>query len=175
VNRTQLIPPRATASRPAPGGVQIRAATARDGEAMLRFVAGLSPGTQFLRFFTAVPRPSSGLLSRLCGAGEMSDVLVATDDGVIVGHAMAADSTGTDGGRVADIGVVVADQWQHRGIGAAMLRDLIGRAAGRGVSELVMDVRPENRTMLAMIGRRWASARYQAAADAITVRVRLSG
>src|SRR6266581_4433283 len=154
--------------------VQIRSAAAADCEAIRSFVTGLSLRTRFLRFFAPVSPPSPSLLRGLCGVTG-SDVLLATDDDAIVGHAMAADSTGPDGGRVADIGLVVADSWQNRGVGSAMLRGLADRAAVRGVSTLVMDVLPENRRMLEMISRHWAGASYEFRPDAVTVRVPLAG
>jgi ribosomal protein S18 acetylase RimI-like enzyme len=163
-------------SRPAsiPDGVRIRGASAQDRGAMISFLAGLSLRTQSFRFFAAVPRPGPGLLQRMCGAGpEPGDVLVATAGEVIIGHAMAADSRGPAGSRVADIGIVIADGWQDRGIGSLMMRALVDRAAARGVCELVMDVKPENRKMLAMIERRWPGARHQLAGDAVTIRVAL--
>jgi GNAT superfamily N-acetyltransferase len=154
--------------------VQYRSATASDCDAIRWFVAGLSLRTRFLRFFTPASPLSSGVLRAMCGAGRTSDVLVATHDGVVIGHAMAADSISPDGCRVTDIGVVIADPWQSRGVGSMILRRLVARAAARGVSVLVMDVLPENRPMLAMISRRWADAHYEFGADSVTVRVFLS-
>ena len=158
----------------APGSgdaVQYRGATASDCEAIRWFVAGLSLHTRFLRFFTPASPPSSSVLRAMCGADRTTDVLVATHDGVIIGHAMAADSVSPDGCRVTDIGVVIADHWQNRGVGSMILGRLVARAAARGVSVLVMDVLPENRPMLAMISRRWADPHYEFAADSVTVRV----
>jgi GNAT superfamily N-acetyltransferase len=167
MSRTQLAP--VTGS-----GVQIRPAVAADCEAIGSFIAGLSLRTRFLRFFAPASPPSPSLLRGLCGAAG-GDVLVATDDDVVVGHAMAADSVGPDGTRVSDVGLVVADRWQNRHVGSAMLRDLAERAAARGVSALVMDILPENRRMLAMISRRWADATYQYRPDAVQVLVHLPG
>lgn len=152
-------------------GLQIRSAAAADCEAISSFVAGLSLRTRFLRFFAPASPPSPSLLRGLCGVTG-SDVLLATDGSEVVGHAMAADS-GPDGDRVADIGLVVADSWQNRGVGSAMLQGLADRAAERGVSALVMDVLPENRRMLDMISRHWADASYEFRPDAVTVRVPL--
>ena len=97
-----------------------------------------------------------------------------THDGAIIGHALAADSVSPDGRRVTDIGVVIADHWQSRGVGSVIMGRLVARAAARGVSVLAMDVLPENRPMLAMISRRWADAQYEFGADSVTVRVLLS-
>jgi GNAT superfamily N-acetyltransferase len=166
VNRTQEGPR---------GGIQIRGASAADCEAIKTFVAGLSLRARFLRFFTPASPPTPAVLRGLCGGGRTTDVLVATAGGTVIGHAMAADSTGPDGGRVTDIGLVVADHWQHRGVGSDLLGRVIARAAARGVSALEMDVLPENRPMLAMISSRWADARYEYGGGSVTVRVPLAG
>jgi GNAT superfamily N-acetyltransferase len=155
--------------------VRYRSATAADCDAIRWFVAGLSLRTRFLRFFTPASPLSSAVLRAMCGADGTADVLVATHDGLVIGHAMAVDSVSPDGGRVTDIGVVIADHWQSRGVGSMIMGRLVARAAARGVSVLVMDVLPENRPMLAMIARRWADAQYEFGADSVTVRVYLSG
>jgi GNAT superfamily N-acetyltransferase len=183
VNRTQLdeagnaseaVERADLATVPSGDAVQYRRATAADCEAIRWFVAGLSLRTRFLRFFTPASPLSSAVLRAMCRADRTTDVLVATHGGMIVGHAMAVDSVSPDGCRVTDIGVVIADHWQRRGIGSMIMGRLVTRAAARGVSVLVMDVLPENRPMLAMISRRWADAQYEFGADSVTVRVYLS-
>jgi Acetyltransferase (GNAT) family len=109
----------------------------------------------------------------LCGGGGKTDVIVAAEGGLIIGHAMAVHSTRPDGIRVADVGMVVADEWQGRGVGSALLRILIGRAHARGAMVAVLDVLAENRRVLAIIGRRWPDACYDRSADAVTIQARL--
>jgi len=155
--------------------IQIRTASAADCEAIKSFVVGLSLRARFLRFFTPASPPTPAVLRGLCGGGRTTDVLVATAGGTVIGHAMAADSTGPDGGQVTDIGLVVADRWQHRGVGSDLFGRVIARAAARGVRGLEMDVLPENRTMLAMISRRWADASYEYDGGSVIVRVPLAG
>jgi GNAT superfamily N-acetyltransferase len=157
------------------GAVEIRAASAADCEAIRSFVLGLSQRSRFLRFFSPVAPPSSAVLRGMCGAGPGTDVLVATEDGVIVGHAMASDVTGPDGRPESDLGLVVADRCQSHGFGSRLLGEVIARAAARGVSGLVMEVLPENRRMLAMIARRFEGARYEFGGGSVTVRVGLPG
>ena len=169
MTRTQLVP------GGIPGGIQVRAASAADCEAIRSFVAGLSLRARYLRFFTSVATPSPAVLRGLCGAGRTTDVLVATAGGAVIGHAMAADVVGSDGGPATDIGLVVADGWQGRGVGSGLLDRIIARAAARGVSGLELEILAENRRMLAMIARRWADARYDYGGGAVTVRVRLAG
>jgi GNAT superfamily N-acetyltransferase len=153
--------------------IQVRAASAADCEAIKSFVAGLSPHARFLRFFTPAATPTPSVLRGLCGAGRTTDVLLATAGGAVIGHAMAADADGPDGRRVTDIGLMVADRWQHRGVGSDLLRRIVARAADRGVSGLELEVLPENRPMLAMIHHRWAGAGYEFGGGAVTVRVPL--
>jgi GNAT superfamily N-acetyltransferase len=174
VNRTQLAPQGTRAG----GSIRIRPADAADCAAISLFVAGLSARARFLRFFGPASPPSSSVLRGMCGAGLTTDVLVATDDqadsGAVIGHAMAADSIAPDGSRVTDVGLVVADRWQHHGVGSDLLSRLVARAEARGVSALVMDVLPENRPMLTMISRKWPGAAFAFAPDAVTVRVSLA-
>jgi GNAT superfamily N-acetyltransferase len=83
---------------------------------------------------------------------------------------MAAD--GRDG-RATDIGVVVADAWQRRGVGAALMRALVARAQARGVTSLAMDVLPGNRRVLAMILAHWPDAAVGQNPDSVDIRVPL--
>ncbi len=159
-----------------PGGaVEIRAASAADAEAIKSFVMGLSLRSRFLRFFSPVAPPTSAVLRGMCAAGPDTDALVATADGMVVGHVMASDIVGPDARPVADIGLVVADRWQGRGVGSQLLSQVIARAAARGVSGLVMEVLPENRQMLAMIARRLPGAGYEFGGGSVTIRVPLPG
>jgi GNAT superfamily N-acetyltransferase len=165
VYRTQ-----AKAARP----VEFRAAGPRDAGQIRDFVNGLSPRTQFLRFFAQVAPPSSGLLRALSGTDGRADVVLAWHRGRLIGHGMAADRTGGDGARISDIGLVVADGWQQRGVGTALLRIMAARAAARGASMLAMDVLPGNDRILGVIEHRWPGARRERGPDSIIVRVDLT-
>ena len=147
----------------------IRPAGPLDMAALGDFFAGLSVKTRYLRFFAPV-RPTPALLRMLSGGGTHVDAVVAVRGGVIIGHAMAADQPATEGPRrpgaardplgptVTDIGVVVADAWQGRGVGSALVRALVARAQARGVTSMTMEVLHANHRVLAMIGRRWPAA-----------------
>lgn len=133
------------------------------------FFAGLSVESRYLRFFAPVI-PAHGLLDMLAGRHARVDAIVAVANGVIVGHAMAADNRD---GRATDIGVVVADDWQRRGVGAALMRALVARAQARGVTSLAMDVLPGNRRVLAMILAHWPDAAVGQNPDSVDIRVPL--
>jgi GNAT superfamily N-acetyltransferase len=176
------------------GLITIRPAGRADAEAIRSFITGLSPRTQYRRFFAGVSPPSSALLRGLAGAGNGADIVVATrrvagrsgpdrsrpqcgqlDCGEpLIGHAMAADRIASDGMRTVEIGLVVADASQRRGVGSALLRVLLARAFARGARTVVMEVLPGNKDVLAMIARRWPAACYERTADSVVVRARLA-
>jgi GNAT superfamily N-acetyltransferase len=169
VNRTQIAEPPATAPAVVAAGARIRPARAADHDAIRDFFAGLSPGTRYLRFFTGAPQSSPAMLRVLCGAGDDADVVVAAAGGVIVGHAMAVDAARPDGTRQTDIGVVVAEERQHQGIGTALVQALTARALARGTGIAVMDVLADNRRVLALIRRQWPDATYQRGGISVAV------
>jgi GNAT superfamily N-acetyltransferase len=150
----------------------IRTAYPEDLAALGDFFAGLSARTRYLRFFGPVT-PSPALLRQLCGLAGTIDAMVAVRGGIIVGHAMAVDRTGPGGARVTDIGVVVADAWQGRGLGSALMRALVTRARARGVTLLEMDVLNGNRQVIDMITSHWPAARVERAPDSTSIRIRL--
>jgi GNAT superfamily N-acetyltransferase len=171
-NRTQAIgtDSRATAA--------IRPVHPADLPALSGFFEDLSAESRYLRFFAPV-KPTGSLLRLLSGGPANVDAVVAVADGVIVGHAMAADRTEAEasedpcGARVTDIGVVVADAWQHQGVGAALMRALVTRAQARGVTSLAMDVLPGNGRVLAMIPGHWPEAVIRHSPDGVDIRVPL--
>ena len=155
--------------------VAIRQTGQQDLPALGAFFAGLSAHTRYLRFFGPVT-PGAALLRTLSGAPANVDALVAVRSGVIVGHAMAVDRTepkGPRGTRVTDIGMVVDDAWQGRGVGSALMRALVAGAQARGVTTLEMDVLDGNRQVLAMITGHWPAARVDHNSDGFAIRVRL--
>jgi GNAT superfamily N-acetyltransferase len=159
-----------------PGGraaAAIRPAHRADLAALSDFFAGLSAQTRYLRFFGPIT-PSPALLQQLCGLADTIDAVIAVRGGVIVGHAMAADRTDPGGARVTDIGVVVADAWQGRGLGSALMRALVTGVQARGVTLLEMDVLDGNRQVLDMITSHWPAARIGHSPDSVSIRIRLS-
>ena len=166
VNRTQAI-------RPDGPGTAIRSVGPADLAALSGFFAGLSVESRYLRFFAPVT-PAHGLLHLLSGGPANVDAMVAVADGVIVGHAMAADRPGDPcGTQMTDVGVVVADAWQRRGVGAALMRALVLRAQARGVTSLAMDVLPANRRVLAMIMGHWPDVAVGYSPDSLDIRIPL--
>jgi ribosomal protein S18 acetylase RimI-like enzyme len=155
-----------------PAAAAIRPVRPADLAALSDFFAGLSARTRYLRFFGPVT-PGPDLLRLLTGCGGHTHALVAVRRGVIIGHAMAADRTGLRGSRMTDIGVVVADAWQGRGVGSALVRALVAGAQVRGVTSLAMDVMPDNYPALGMIKGHWPGSRVGYSRDGVAFCVRL--
>jgi acetyltransferase len=159
------------------GAHRLRAARESDGDALGQFVSRLSLQSRYFRFFAGVPRLTPAMVRRMTGtraaAGEYVDALVAVGDGGIIGHGMATDNRNADGTAVTEIGVVVADEWQHHGVGSALTRALATRAQARGATVLIMDVLAENQRMLTLITHRFPAARSSHAGSCVTVHVPL--
>ncbi|WP_433247890.1 N-acetyltransferase family protein [Streptosporangium sp. CA-135522] len=164
--RTQLARPhRVPSPSPYGGGVEIRPARADDEERVRRFLAGLSPRTQTLRFFTVVSHPGAGFVRALLAVDERRDVLLAVIGEVVVGHAMSFKGAATD----VEIALVVADEWQGRGLGSRLTRRLLRRAFAAGARTLGMDVLGDNRKVLSMVRGAWPDAIMKASGGTVEV------
>jgi GNAT superfamily N-acetyltransferase len=155
------------------GNFAIRRPCISDHDGIREFLTGLSPRARYLRFFSGAPPASQAMLRLLTGGGAQTDVLVATVDGVIIGHAMAGDRAGPGSARLTEIGVVVADGHRGRGVGSALVRGLIARAQIRGATALVMEVLAENRQVLTMISDHWPVASQERSGAYLTISARL--
>ncbi|HYZ53161.1 MAG TPA: GNAT family N-acetyltransferase [Streptosporangiaceae bacterium] len=167
--------------------IEIRQACSSDRDAIGDFLAGLSLRTRYLRFFAGVMPVTPAMLHRLAGGGmadgdaasggtggDHIDALLATEDGAIIGHAMAVGTRGSSGAQVTEIGVVVADARQGQGVGSALMRALAGRAQARGATVIVMDVLAENQETLAMITNHFPAARHHRSGPYVTIHVPLA-
>ena len=156
------------------GNFAIRRPCNSDCEPIREFLAGLSPRARYLRFFSGAPPTSGAMLRILAGGSPRTDVLVATTgNGMIIGHAMAGDRAGPGGTLLTEIGVVVADDHQGRGVGSALVRQLVARAEVRGATAVVMEVLAENRQVLTMIADHWPVAVEERSGAYITFSARL--
>jgi GNAT superfamily N-acetyltransferase len=154
------------------GPVSVRRACVADWDAVEDFFAGLSTRTRYLRFFGALTM-SPAMLRVLSGGGD-ADAVVASRNCEIIGHGIAANRASPGGGTAIEIGVVVADAWQRRGIGSALVRTLMSAAEARGATIVAMDVLHANHQVLAMIASHWPGAAVERSADCVTFHVRLA-
>lgn len=115
-----------------------------------RFHERLSPGTVRRRFFSAHPHLTPDELRRFTDVDHLDrEALVAIDaDGELAGVArfdrLAPHAT------TAEVAFVVADDWQHHGLGSRLFALLADRARSLGVERFVAETLIENRAMRAV-------------------------
>ncbi|WP_225845153.1 GNAT family N-acetyltransferase [Streptomyces sp. HPF1205] len=146
-----------------PGGRwYVEPAGPRDRAGLEALFASCSPETVRLRFFglpRAFPRPYVD--DALAGRPDLHDAVVGHrgDRSRPVGLAGLVarpheEGDGSGGHRVAELAVLVADDWQRRGLGGAMTGTLLTRARDRGVTRVAASVLPHRAALLAALGRR---------------------
>ncbi len=126
----------------------IREITASDRDRLFAFVAGLSPDTRYRRFLHAVGNLSEKELTSFTDLDHRdADALVAVDDrGDLIG--VARYGRGTDAPDVAEVAVTVADRWQGRGVGTALLKRLAAAADRDGIRRFAASCFASNTEMI---------------------------
>lgn len=137
--------------------VRIRTPCEDDAGAVHAFLAGLSPNTQYQRFFTGLGTVSPSLVRDLTATSPTRQVVLATVGPDVIGHAMAAANK--DGS--IELGVVVADGHRHEGIATRLLRALIEHCVLAGADRLSFDVLCENQLVLDWIRRSLPGTTFQ--------------
>jgi GNAT superfamily N-acetyltransferase len=134
--------------------VTVRQLERRDRAEIEAAVGRLSPRSRYLRFASAKPRLSERDLDHLVDVDHHSrEALVALDpvtgDGIaVVRYVELSDEPGA-----VEIAATVADEWQGRGLGGALLARLTERARDEGHRTLRASTLAENRRSVAMLRR----------------------
>ena len=150
----------------------VRDAGPADAAVLTDMLRLLSPASAFMRFLVGFGEPKPSLVRALLATGPRRGALLAVlPGGTAVGH--ACWSVADDGGTV-DVGVVVLDGWQRRGIGRALVEAAVTRAADAGGTSLHLDVHPENRALLATLRSRMPTAARRFADGLVTFDVPLA-
>jgi len=153
--------------------VEIRPVRVSDEDALQDLLYRLSDESTFFRFFGhAVTHPHREVL-RLVELDPTESVafvarLVETDE--LLGIARA---DGTSRGRTAELGVSVADSWQGRGVGSALLDQLILACRDSGFDSLLAQVLRANGRMQRLLRRHDFTCSGEYAADAVDFRLSL--
>jgi RimJ/RimL family protein N-acetyltransferase len=131
-------------------GLRVVAMSPALAPALNRFHERLTPATIRNRFFSLHPHLSPAELERFTSVDhDDREALVALDgEGEIV--AVARFDRLAPGARTAEVAFVVADAWQHRGVGGALFARLAARAREVGLTRLVADTRADNQAMRAV-------------------------
>lgn len=137
--------------------VWIRAIRPDDKRSLSQFHGRLSPESVYLRYFEFKPRLSDRDLTYLTELDFERRValvasLSASPDAPIVGVARY-DVLPDEPGKLVrgELGIVVEDACQNRGIGTVLLKHLLGIAHDRGINEITAEVLPQNTRMLELV------------------------
>ena len=124
--------------------------TAADAPELDALVARCSPRTRYTRFVAPVRAlPAAYRAGVLAGDPAHHDALaVRSHSTEIVG--LASLVAGTE---YAELGILVEDSWQRRGLGTALVHALVARARQRRVPYLGATVLPASSGLLVWLGR----------------------
>ncbi len=128
--------------------LKLRAIRPDDAGREQRFFNALSERSRYLRFQHHLPKLSPLMVERFTQLDYDRELaLVALDPGADEFLAVGRYAPNPDG-TTAEFAMTVADAWQGRGLGNALLQRLCGRAREAGYEALVGYVLAENRDML---------------------------
>jgi RimJ/RimL family protein N-acetyltransferase len=112
----------------------------------------LSPESRYRRFLTPASELSAAQLSYLTEVDHSDhEALVALEPETGHGIGVARFVRSPEDRELAEVAVAVADSWQGRGVGTALLGRLAERARAEGVSRFTAEVLAENSPMLELI------------------------
>lgn len=117
--------------------VRIRSIQPSDVELERKFIEGLSPESRRYRFLCGMRTPSEALLKQLTDIDQQRDaaLIALAGDGDGQREVGAARfSANADG--LAEVAVVVSDDWRLRGLATLLMRRLIEVARSRGIQAL---------------------------------------
>lgn len=147
--------------RAEPGDVLLRRGTVADADALIAMHRRCSSETVYRRYHAPMSRVTPRLArSLLEPADGLSMVLVM--DGGVVGAGLLASGPGGP-----ELGIMVEDRWQRRGLGTRLLRALVEEAAHLGLERVTCIVQPDNEAVLPTIHRAGLQARVSLA-DGLT-------
>ncbi|MGH3980187.1 MAG: GNAT family N-acetyltransferase [Pseudonocardiaceae bacterium] len=154
--------------------VVLRPATAADEPLVAALHARCSPHTRSLRLLASTPRLSQPVLRELVapdGPGAAALLAVTVDGGSAAGLADLRPS----GAGGAEIGLLVEDAWQRRGVGTALARRLVELARAGGITELNAVVHADNHRLTRLLRRAGLRPQARVSEGMMHVRAELSG
>ena len=148
------------------GPVRVRPIRPDDGPGLVAFHEGLSPQSQYLRFFHAHPHLSVGEVERFTHVDYDRRLALVLELGGALIAVGRYDRLSDD---EAEVAFVVADQYQSHGLGALLLQRLADAARARGLTRFVAETLPGNQRMLGVFRESGFGARSTFEGDVVRV------
>jgi GNAT superfamily N-acetyltransferase len=169
------VPPTSVAA----GTCSVRRAAAGDRPALERMLARCTGQTRYRRFHGPVSVfPERYLTEALSGSPLHFALVACRDDDVVVDGTAAggtvvalASCRAVDEG-VAELGILVEDEWQRRGVGSDLLREIVAYAARTGLRALQAQVLADQPWIVGLL-RRHGSCTIAGAGQALHVTLSL--
>jgi GNAT superfamily N-acetyltransferase len=133
--------------------LQVRAIGPADRDALEAFYRDLSEDSRESRFLGATPGIADSTARFFCGPdhehreGIVAEAVDEAGRRTIIGH-VCLEPVGPD---AAEMAIAVADAWQHRGLGRALLGRAIEWARGHGIAQLTASMRCSNIAVIGLI------------------------
>jgi GNAT superfamily N-acetyltransferase len=129
--------------------IEIRPIRPDDREALADGIRRLSPESRYRRFFAPLEGLTEGQLDYLTDVDHHDhEALVAVEPGTERGIGVARFVRSESDPEVAEFAVAVADDWQSRGVGTALIHRLTERAREEGIRRFSGSILEDNRPML---------------------------
>jgi len=129
--------------------VTIRTLRKEDADLERDFIRNLSPESRWMRFLGQIGEPSDSLIRKLTEIDyqhDMAFIALSREGGVFHEVGVSRYSLAPDG-QSCECAVTVADAWQGKGLGTALMRDLIDIARRRGIRSMFSIDANENERM----------------------------
>ena len=139
-----------------------------DAERLEAFHSHLSPHTCYLRFFSYHPvlRPDEvERFTHVDYADRLALVAIAGDQIIGVGRYDRQPDTDE-----AEVAFVIADEYQHHGIGSLLLDELVAAARTEGIATFVAETLYENRAMMDVFLHSGFSVTHETEFDTVYLR-----
>jgi GNAT superfamily N-acetyltransferase len=156
------------------GRIEIRPIRPDDREALAEGIRRLSPESRYRRFFAPLENVSEAQLTYLTDVDHRDhEALVAVEPGTEHGIGVARFVRSEADPEVAEFAVAVADDWQSRGVGTALIHRLTERAREEGIRRFSGSILEENRPMLELADELGDVRVRDRAAGAVDIEVEL--
>ena len=148
-------------------GFRVRAIGPDDRDALAGFFEGLSPESRHARFHGAAAVVAPSVAAYFCGPdhdhreGLVAESVDAAGRSEIIGHVCIEPVAPG----VAEMAIAVADSWQHRGVGRALLAAAIEWARATGFETLSASMLCGNAAILGLVRSTGCPIVYAPAAD----------
>ena len=121
-----------------------------DEAAVAKLYTRMSPESLYRRFFSPIGRVEQFTTAVLRRDRYERAAVAAVADGEVVG---VAQYSRVPGAPAADLGIIVADDWQRQGLGTRLVAALAERARAEGISSFAVDVQGDNYGALHLLRR----------------------